>query len=220
MPDEAFKKRGRGGKLVKADVGGGEVYRGFREAMRSPDSTYSRGFLAYLTHLGDAEKAATTAKMSVESIRKQARDNDWDAKLQTLLEVREKQGQHAFAKQLNRLLNLTQAVKMRTIVDLVMKHICEDETAFRDFLTVPTKAGRAFSARALLELTKAMQVAHQMTYSALADQQQERIFDKKTAPQEDEEAPQLSVFKALTQLTHATQAPIPTDPPRDDAGGH
>lgn len=215
-----FRQRGKPSQ-TDIEVKGGEVYKGFREALRAPDSVYSRSFLAYLTCLGDITKAASTAGVTAVQMAKEVAEGKWELKLQALLEVREKQGQHAFAKQLNRLMNLTQAVRLRTIVDMVMKHITENEAAFRDFLTMPTKAGRSFSARALLELARAMQSAHQVTYLALADQTQERIFDKKNKPEgEEDEAPQLSVFKALTQLAHATQTPISPAALRDDSDGH
>jgi len=206
MKPLARRKPGRPKVLT---VKGGEVYQGFREALQQPGSTYSRNLIAYLTHLGDAEKAGAAIRVSPAVLRKEAAEGDWDAKVTTLLEIREKEGQHAFAKQLNRLLNLSQAVRMRTIIDSVLKHICTDEAAFRDFLSIPTKAGRAFSAKALLEISKAIQAVQQSTYAALADQTTERIFDKKEGRDDTSEAPQLGVFKALTQLSHVSTPELP-----------
>ena len=212
---KAFARRKVGRPKVKRVIGG-EVYQGFREAMSAPQATYSRNFVTYLSHLGDAEKAAVVLKISPDTLRRQAKEGGWDEKVTTLLEVREKDGQHAFAKQLNRLINLTQVVRVRTVIDMVLKHICEDEASFRDFLTIPTKAGRAFSAKALLEITKAMQACQAASYAALADQTTERIFDKKEGRDSDSEAPQLGVFKALTQLSHATQPDLPQETSRDE----
>jgi len=195
---------------------GGEIYQGFREAMQQPGSTFNRNMLAYLANLGDAEKAGKQLKISPTTLRKQASEGGWDTKVQTLLEVREKDGQHAFAKQLNRLFNLNQAVRMRVIIDQVLGHITEDADAFKDFLSIPTKAGRAFSAKALLEISKALQSVQAATYAALADQTTERIFDKKEGRDDATEAPQLGVFKALAQLSHASTSEIPKAPGRDE----
>jgi len=103
-------------------------------------------------------------------------------------------------------------VRIRALVDNVLKTVTTDQESMRHFLSVPTKNGRAFSAKGLTELAKAAQIAQQATYAALADQTTERIFDKKQEPGQEGESPQLSVFKALAQLAHGptTEETIPT----------
>lgn len=178
-----------------------EVYGSIADAVRSEDF-YDRSLLAYLSNLGDVAKAAQVSGIPEERLQAQVVANKWDERLRQLLEVREKKGQAEYARQVNRLLNLTQAARLRALVDVVLQRATKDEQSMQHFLSAPTKFGPVFSARAFADLAKAAQLAQAMTYAALGDGTTERLFNKKHGTAEEEESPQLSVLKALTQLAH------------------
>lgn len=187
-----------------------EIYRGFLDCVKTEDF-FSRALQAYLSALGDVDKAADYLGCTREIIQEEVTKGGWDKRLRDLMEVREKRGAAEYARQVNRLMNLTQSVRIRALVDVVLKRVTTDEASLQYFLSIPTKFGRTFSAKAMVELAKAAQIAQQCTYAALADQTSERLFAKRNEPDGEETAPQLSVFKALTQLAHGRVEPRKVD---------
>ena len=185
---------------------------GLREEIER-ETGLDRSMLAYLSNLGDTQKAADYLGVKKEILEKQVELHGWKEKLKKLLQVRDQKGQAEFAREINRLMNLTQAVRIRALIDCLLKRVTKDDLSMEDLITVKAKHGNNISFRALAELTKAMQICHQITYAALGDQTSERLFDKDVAVKKGEgieEESSLAVFRTLTQLAHGTH---PTDSP-------
>lgn len=132
-------------------------------------------FLTYLQFLGDVEKTAAALNIVPMAVDQYAKKENWRKAVDRLLVLRESQGADALAREINRVTNYVQSVRLRNVVDRVILRMTRDEESFTDFLTLTTKGAANRSCKAIAELVKAAQMAQQMSYVALGDTSGERI---------------------------------------------
>lgn len=157
--------------------------------------------LTYLSFLGDAEKTAAALHITVTYVRAQAIKGGWEDQVQRFVALKQSQGADALAKELNRTVNYVQAVKLRNLLDRVIQRLSDEQESFDGFLAHRGKDNDNFSAKAPLELVKAVETIHKMTYQALGDSSGERVTDDKN---EGAKNVSLSVLRALA-ATSGTQ---------------
>jgi len=172
---------------------------------------YSRALMAYLSTLGDPVQTGRLTGVETEQIRLWAEADGWNAKITDLLTVKKEKGVAAFAIELNRLMNLTQAVRCRGLLDEVLTRIMTNEEDLADWLSNKTQHATNTTAKPLLELARAILAVQQATYMALGDQAPERAAAAKLEEKEDEDKPQephLALFSTLAQLTARNPIPV------------
>jgi hypothetical protein len=172
---------------------------------------YSRALMAYISTLGDPEQTSRLTQVGVERIRRWAEADGWNEKISALLSVKKEQGQQMFAIELNRLMNLTQAVRLRGLLDEVLTRLMCQEEDLADWLSVKSKDACNVTAKPLLDLAKAIQSVQQATYMALGDQAAERIAagkKDKDGKDENQQEPSLALFQTLTQMHAKMQPPV------------
>lgn len=178
-----------------------------------PDLDYSKVFLTYVSLLGNALQTAHACELAVEQVMLLAKRDNWDAKVRALLDVKERQGAEAFARELNRTANFIQALRCRNLLDQTIQFFTNASVArgskicLEQLLTHrDTKGNVNLSAKNIADLTKALESVHRMTYAALGDTTAERPKGKK----DDDEAtgdPSLAMVRALSQLNDVPGAP-------------
>lgn len=133
-------------------------------------------FLTFITFLGDSFKTAQALNMEPAEVDAMAQIHGWHQKVERLNELREKEGgAAALAREINRTVNYVQAVRLRNMLDRTVRHVTKNTRRFRDFIRQHGKDASNISAKAPLDLVKAVQAVHQMTYAALGDSVSERL---------------------------------------------
>lgn len=132
----------------------------------------SKIFLAYLANHGDVLATAQTANVEIADVLYLAKVELWDLKM-------EKQGiprgsvskeTKARALDLNRMANYIQALRLRGTVDKILQFIYEDPANIQRFCTEIDKRGIPIpTTKPVLDLVKAAEVCHALTYRALGD---------------------------------------------------
>jgi len=172
---------------------------------------YSRALMAYLSTLGDAVQTGRLTGVDPEKIRNWAEADAWNVKITALLTIKKEKGVQAFAVELNRLLNLTQAVRCRGLLDEVLTRIMTNEDDLASWLSVKSQHAVNTTAKPLLELARAILAVQQATYMALGDQAAERVAASKSEEKEEDskvQEPHLALFSTLAQLAARTPMPV------------
>lgn len=139
----------------------------------------ARAWMVYAAFDGDEEKAAIASKVPVEAIRALAHDYNWAAKLKRL---KTGSGEPEAERVANRAVNYVQAQRMRTILEKSIELLEDEEQLLRALLKYKlTKEGDVesieVSPKAVLELTKALEVVQNMSYRALGDKMPAKADD-------------------------------------------
>jgi len=180
---------------------------------------YSKVFLTYVSLLGHVDQTAQACDLAPEQVSDLAARDNWDAKVRTLLSVKEKQGAEAFARELNRTANFVQALRCRNLLDQTIQFLTNgggiepgsgQAISFGDFMTHKGSKGETnVTAKNLADLMKSVETIHRMTYAALGDTAGERPKAPKSDVEEADDNPSLSMVRALASL-NATATPGPT----------
>jgi hypothetical protein len=176
----------------------------------APSLDYSKVFLTYVSLLGNAEQTAIACDLDRDQVAALAVRDNWDAKVTALLQVKEKQGAEAFARELNRTANFVQALRCRNLLDQTLQFFTNEggmdgsgrKVSFIDLMQqVGPKGNVNLSAKNVMDLTKAIETVHRMTYAALGDTAGERKASGKGEDKNsDDTNPAMSMVRALTAL--------------------
>jgi hypothetical protein len=153
-------------------------------------------FLTYLAFMGDVERTAAALMADPARVAEAARFEGWDKKVKHLRQVQSDMGPDEFLRELNRVVNFVQAVRLRSIMDEVLKKIMGTPDGLDNFLTANTKDTSNASAKSLLDVIRCCEAVHRMTYTALGD-----IPGRKTLEEGDSAkgSVALSILGALSQ---------------------
>jgi hypothetical protein len=151
-------------------------------------------FLTYLTFLGDADKTAAALDIPAWEVEALVESEGWKPKAAALARLRKDHGADALLREMNRVTNYVQGVRLRHVVDRVLKMLGTD-AGFDEFTTHRTKDTANFSAMGIVELRKAAEVAHRLTYQALGDSVGERL-----SREDSESQVSASVIKSLASM--------------------
>lgn len=132
-------------------------------------------FLTYLAFMGDINRTAAALMTSAERVKEVADYEGWKAKVQHLLQVKDDLGPDDFLRELNRVVCFVQSVRLRTVIDKALKTLT-DKDNFDDLLKQHTKDVTNRSCKTLLELVRAAETVHRMTYTALGDTASQRTL--------------------------------------------
>lgn len=154
-------------------------------------------FLTYLSCLGNVQKTAAALMLDVSFVEMLAKREGWEVKVKALLALRKEQGAEALARELNRTVNLVQAVRLRNVIDQIIRRITDDTASFEDFISSRSAKCDNVSMRNMTDLVKACESIHRMTYQALGDSLSERIDRDDDA---DATTTSLAVLKALAVI--------------------
>jgi hypothetical protein len=132
----------------------------------------SRIFLAYLATCGDVAQTADIAMCKIADVLFLARTEMWDQKLSESQLSRGPSPEKAKdrAREVNRMANYIQAIRLRALIDKSLQWIYENEENVHKFCSEVNKQGnRVFSTKPVLDLAKAAETVQGMTYRALGD---------------------------------------------------
>lgn len=168
-------------------------------------------FLTYLSFLGDVDKTAAACNISCLYVDEIARTEKWGDKVAALVTLRKDKGADALARELNRTTNFVQGVRIRNLIDKVLAEVFNNEVKFEDLITSRGKNADNTTMKGIVELAKAAEIAHRLTYQALGDSMVERA-----TRDEDAEANQVSlgVLRALAAASPTQKIIDPSAPAR------
>lgn len=132
----------------------------------------SKIFLAYLATCGDVLQTATVAQCRVADVLYLAKAELWDAKLNESQIARGPTPEKAKerGREINRMANYIQSVRLRAIIDKTLQWIYENEENVTKFCQEVNKQGnKVYSTKPILDLVKAAESVHAMTYRSLGD---------------------------------------------------
>jgi len=141
-------------------------------AHRKEELDVSKIFLAFLHTAGDVTKTAQVADVSIKDVLYLSRVECWAGKLAGAGRAAASSPEDGLkvSQELNRCANYVQAVRLRALIDQTIHWVYENEENLGQFLTEVNKQGKKlFSTKPLLDLTKAAETAHAITYRALGD---------------------------------------------------
>lgn len=169
-------------------------------------------FLTFLSFFGDVDKTAAACNISPIYVDEIARTENWGAKVAALATLKKDKGADALAREMNRTTNFVQGVRIRNLIDKVLAEVFNNEVEFKDLITQSTRYNDNKSMKGIVELAKAAEIAHRLTYQALGDSMVERANRD-----DDEETNQVSlgVLRALAATTPQQKIIDPSAPARD-----
>lgn len=136
--------------------------------------------LLYMSFLGDIPKVAAAANLRPDQVVAMAAAKGWDKRVAVLTNVRDAHGAEAMAKELNRTVNLVQALRLRSLLDAIIRRTTRNKVNLDRFIEIEKRdrTGRVvatqLSMRNAVELVKAVEIAQRLTYTALGDSLGER----------------------------------------------
>jgi len=162
----------------------------------------SQVFLTYMALIGDVPRVALALNITEDIVNELADREGWSDKVRRI-SVLSKSGKPGdYEKAQNRALNFVQAHQLRRQIDRAIYFISSKE--IEDSLKkIDFHGNVTFTARVFAELTKAMQAAHEMTYSALGDSVKER--DPSTADGEQTAINSAALHASLIGALNRTQ---------------
>lgn len=147
-------------------------------APNSPDAIdRSAMFLTYLAFMGDIHRTAAALMTDPAKVKSAAEFERWDVKVKHLKQVQSDLGPDEFLRELNRVVNFVQAVRLRSIMDNVLKRLQGEDSQLDDFLRTDTKDVSNRTAKSLLDVIKCCEAVHRLTYTALGDLPSKRTLD-------------------------------------------
>lgn len=183
-------------------------------APASPDAVdRSTMFLTYLAFLGDVQRTAAALMIDPAKVEAAAAYEGWDRKVTHLKSVKSSMGPDEFLRELNRVVNFVQSLKLRNIMDRVLAKLGHD-AGLDEFLTTRTKDSTNRTCKTVAEIVKACEAVHRMTYTALGDAPAKRSMDDGDA---GKSSLALSILGALSAGASPSQAaaeigkPAPAD---------
>ena len=131
----------------------------------------ARAWMCYAAFSGDVEKTSISAKIPAAIILALEHDFDWPTKLKRL---KSGAGVSDAEKTANRAVNYLQAQRMRDILERSIQLLESPEELVRllvkfKFMKEGDVVGLEVSPKAVLDLTKALESAQNMSYRALGD---------------------------------------------------
>lgn len=170
-------------------------------------------FVAFLSTFGDVGRTADVFGISPQYVGKLAEDNNWLKKVHDLQVLKATQGAEALAKELNRVANLVQAIKLRGLLEQIIRIHTKSRRTIEDLTAVTTRDATNVTMKPVLELVKAVEAVHRMTYAALGDSpaaQRAESRDEESEPGKDRVS--LAILKAIAvsrgDHTKAAQAVV------------
>ncbi len=139
-------------------------------------------FLVYASFCGDVIRAGHALGLPPSAVLKMADDENWNAKLAPILELSKTGKPGDIERAMNRAVSFVQAHRMKNFLNRVMNHLIDKASTLDglDDLIVQRRQlkdgtiTRALSARALADLSSALEKCHAMAYHALGDTATER----------------------------------------------
>lgn len=131
----------------------------------------ARTWMVYAAFDGDEEKTSIASKVPLKAVQALAHDYNWPHKLKRL---KSGAGESAAERTANRAVNYLQAQRMRDILERSIELLEDREGLIRALVDIKlTRDGDVDSInvnpKAVLELTKALEVVQNMSYRALGD---------------------------------------------------
>lgn len=129
-------------------------------------------FLVWQHLGGDHKKTAAATGVQVSLIKALAHDYGWSGLVSGRLGL----GDEKLEKEINRTHNYVQAQRMRRIIDRAFEFLeTEPEALYRALHSVDRVGTVSVTAKPLVELAKAAESVHAMTYRALQDKEAQRL---------------------------------------------
>jgi hypothetical protein len=135
-------------------------------------------FLTYLAFLGDVERTAAALMVDPKRVQEAAAFERWDVKVKHLRSVQSDLGPDEFLRELNRVVNFVQAVRLRSVMDGVLARLQGPDNDLDSFLSQTSQHATNRNAKALLDVIKCCEAVHRMTYTALGDVASKRTLDE------------------------------------------
>lgn len=154
-------------------------------------------FLTYISFLGDVQKTAAALDVSAGWLTDMAQRENWAAKVEALIALKKEKGAEALAREFNRTACFVQGVRIRNLIERVLAQVFADEHRFEDLIAQRSAKVDNFTAKGLVELAKAAEIAHRLCYQALGDSLTERV----ARDEDDASIVSLGVLRALSQAT-------------------
>lgn len=158
-------------------------------------------FLTYLAFLGDIHRTAAALMVDPLKVKAAAEHEGWDKKVKHLTQVKNDLGPDEFLRELNRVVNFVQAVRLRSIMDKVLARLGGD--GLDAFLTTYTKDTSNTSVKALRDVIACCEAVHRLTYTALGDLPGKRSLDE---GDKAKGSAALSILGALSQGVSTPEA--------------
>jgi hypothetical protein len=173
-------------------------------APTSPDQIdRSAMFLTYLAFLGDTHRTAAALMTDPARVELAAKHEGWDKKVKHLTQVKNDLGPDEFLRELNRVVNFVQAVRLRSIMDRVLARLTGD--GLDAFLTTHTKDTSNTTVKALRDVISCCEAVHRLTYTALGDIPGKRTLD------EGDSAKGSAALSILGALSQGVSTPEPDE---------
>lgn len=171
--------------------------------------------MCYAAFSGDVEKTSISSKVPAAIILALEHDFDWPTKLKRL---KSGAGVSDAEKTANRAVNYLQAQRMRDILERSIQLLEDEEALVKALLKFKfTKEGEVESVevnpKAVLDLTKALETAQNMSYRALGDKlptQADTVNEKDKGTGGNLNSVR-DVLNALQEMQRVTQTPINVD---------
>lgn len=170
-------------------------------------------FLTYLAFLGDVHRTAAALNIEPAQVAQAAEFEGWQKKVAHLKSVRSDMGPDEFLRELNRVVNFVQAVRLRSIMDTVLAKLGTEES-LNSWLTTYTKDTSNSTAKALLDVIKCCEAVHRLTYTALGDVPSQRTLKDGDS---SKASTALAVLSALGSQVTPSQAASETSPETESA---
>lgn len=168
-------------------------------------------FLTYLAFMGDVQRTAAALMVDPAKVQDAAAFEKWDIKVKHLRSVQSDMGPDEFLRELNRVVNFVQAVRLRSIMDDVLKRFQGPDSRLESFLSTTSQHATNSTAKALLDVIRCCEAVHRLTYTALGDVQGKRTLDEGDSAKG---SVALNILGALSQgVSHSpSQTVIATTP--------
>lgn len=159
-------------------------------------------FLTYLAFMGDIHRTAAALMVEPAKVKAAAEFEQWDKKVAHLKSVKSGMGPDEFLRELNRVVNFVQALRLRSVMDKLILKVSGDEATFDDFVTKQTKDCTNRDPAALLGVIRCVEAVHRMTYAALGDIPGKTDLER---GDKDKGATALSILSALSSQVSSSE---------------
>lgn len=172
-------------------------------------------FMLYAAFCGDVSKTAHSAGISRTQVEDLALEYGWPERIKSLVDLTQGAKPGDVERGINRAMNFVQAHRWRIFLEGTLRALAKvgtDGDAMLDLFTTEKRnkdgavVERVFSARALADISTALEKVHWMTYQALNDSPQERA---KRVEKPADDAAQADVHARLAAALAAMRANSP-----------
>jgi len=143
-------------------------------------------FQLYATFCGDVERTAHALNVPAVAILKVVEEENWSARLRSILELKKSNRPGDVERAINRALNFVQAHRLRLFLERMMSRLTNmspeeaEEYLMQESVTKDGNISKKLSTRPLADLAAALEKCHAMTYMALNDSAAERTRRNET----------------------------------------